>query len=202
MLSGGSTASTSLIWFAITLTEQTVPSGRLLVGSSVIDEPGEPLTVKLSGVPVGHSSENELVVAVTDSLKLTTMFVFTATWVAPSAGEIGRASCRERAGVDEEGGLRAPVVLMLPASAVPVQTVASGRSHVGSRVIDEPGEPLTEKLSGVPDGHSIVNELLLTVTDSLKLTTIFVFTATWVAPSAGDVVVTDGAASAVVNEKT
>src|SRR5213080_2732606 len=97
MLSGGSTMSTSLIWFAITFTEQTVPSGRLLVGSSVIDEPGEPLTVKLSDVLVGHSSVNELVVAVTGSLKLTTMFVFTATWSAPFAGELvvtlGAASC-------------------------------------------------------------------------------------------------------------
>src|SRR2546423_6454835 len=88
MLSGGSTVSTSPIWFAITFTEQIVPSGRLLVGSSVIDEPGEPLTVKLSGVPVGHSSENELVVAVTGSLKFTTTFVFTATWSAASAGDV------------------------------------------------------------------------------------------------------------------
>src|SRR5947208_3097981 len=88
MLSGGSTVSTSLIWFAITFTEQTVASGRSLVGSSVIDEPGEPLTVKLSGVPVGHSSENELLDAVTGSLKLTTMCVVTATCVAASAGDV------------------------------------------------------------------------------------------------------------------
>src|SRR5438132_5729358 len=97
MLSGGSTESTSLIWFAITFTEQIVPSGRLLVGSSVIDEPGEPLTVKLSGVPVGHSSVNELPLAVTGSLKFTTMFVLVATWSAPSAGDVlvtvGAASC-------------------------------------------------------------------------------------------------------------
>src|SRR5437867_3096738 len=88
MLSGGSTESTSLIWFAITFTEQTVPSGRLLVGSSVAVEVPEPLTVKLFAVPFGHSSENELVEKVTGSLKLTVMFVFTATWVAPSAGEV------------------------------------------------------------------------------------------------------------------
>src|SRR6266566_9826111 len=88
MWSGGSTASTSLIWFAITLTAQTVPSGRLLVGSSVIDEPGEPLTVKVSGVLVGHSSVKELVVAVTGSLKFTTMLALVATWSAPSAGEV------------------------------------------------------------------------------------------------------------------
>src|ERR687885_1508543 len=88
MLSGGSTVSTSLIWFPITFTEHVTPSGRSLVGSSVIDEPGEPLTEKLSGVPVGHSSVNELLLTVTDSLKFTTMFVFTATWVAPSAGDV------------------------------------------------------------------------------------------------------------------
>src|SRR5919199_5183701 len=88
MLSGGSTESTSLIWLAITVTEQIVPSGRSLVGSGVIAEPGEPLTLKLSGVPVGQSSVNELVVAVTGSLKLTTMFVFTATWSAASAGDV------------------------------------------------------------------------------------------------------------------
>ena len=87
MWSGG-TPSTSLIWFAITLTAQTVPSGRLLVGSSVIDEPGQPLTVNDSGVPVGHSSVNELPLAVTDSLKFTTMFVLIATWSAPSAGDV------------------------------------------------------------------------------------------------------------------
>src|SRR2546430_3738088 len=85
MLSGGSTASTSLIWFAITFTAQIVPSGRLLVGSSVIEEPGEPLTVNVSGVAVGHSSENELPPAVTGSLKLTTTFVFAATWAAATA---------------------------------------------------------------------------------------------------------------------
>src|SRR5437763_13776256 len=89
MLSGGSTVSTSLIWLAITFTEHTVPSGRLLVGSSVIDDPGEPLTEKLSGVPVGHSSEDELFDAVTGSLKFTTMFVFTARCVAASAGDVG-----------------------------------------------------------------------------------------------------------------
>src|SRR2546423_12731221 len=88
---------------------------------------------------------------------------------------------------------------MLAATAVTVQTVACGRSDVGSSVIEEPGEPETEKLCAPP--QSIVNELELTVTDSLKFRTMLVFTATWVAPSAGDVVVTDGAASAVVDEK-
>src|ERR687883_579857 len=176
MLSGGSTVSTSLIWFAITFTEQTVPSGRSLVGSSVIDEPGEPLTEKLSGVPVGHSSENELPLAVTGSLKFTTMFVFTATWSAASAGDVvvtdGAASAVANVKLEFaagwSGGSPASASLMLAATAVTVQTVASGRSDVGSRVIEEPGEPLTAKLCAPP--QSTVNELLLTVTDSLKFT--------------------------------
>src|SRR5436853_276717 len=88
MLSGGSTVSTSLIPVAITFTEQTVPSGRLLVGSSVIDEPGEPLTEKLSGVPVGHSSVNEIGRAACREIELMTMFVLTATWSAASAGDV------------------------------------------------------------------------------------------------------------------
>src|ERR1044072_4793632 len=88
MLSGGSTESTSLIPVAITFTEQTVPSGRLLVGSSVAVEGPVPLTVKPSGVPVGQWRVNELDEKVTGSLKLTTTFVFVATWVAPPAGEV------------------------------------------------------------------------------------------------------------------
>src|SRR5437763_9359743 len=87
MLSGGSTVSTSLIPVAITFTAQVVPSGRSLVGSRVAVDVPEPLTPKLSGVAVGHSSENELDEKVTGSLKLTVMFVFTATCSAPSAGD-------------------------------------------------------------------------------------------------------------------
>src|SRR5207247_9801896 len=88
MLSGGSFESTSLIWFAITLTAHVVPSGRSAVGSSVAVEVPEPLTEKLFGVPLGHSRLNELVEKVTGSLKLTVMFVFTAMLVAPFAGDV------------------------------------------------------------------------------------------------------------------
>src|SRR3989440_3461068 len=169
MLSGGSTVSTSLICAAITFTEQPVPSGRLPVGSSVIDEPGEPLTVKLSGVPVGHSSENELVVAVTGSLKLTTTFVFTATWSAASAGEVvvtvGAASCvaNEKLvfATGWSGGSPPSTSLMFAATAVTVQ-FAVGRSESGSSVIVSVPEPLTWKVCGLPS-HEIVNELKPTV---------------------------------------
>ena len=40
----------------------------------------------------------------------------------------------------------ASVSLMFAATAVTVQVVPSGRSEVGSSVIEDPGEPLTEKL--------------------------------------------------------
>src|SRR2546429_363666 len=97
MLLGGAIASRSRIPLGSTVTVQTAPFGRLEVGSSVIVEPGEPLGVKLSGVPVGHSIVNELPVAVTGSLKLMSMFVLRATSVAPSAGlvlvTLGAASC-------------------------------------------------------------------------------------------------------------
>src|SRR5438876_9313099 len=88
MWSGGSFESVSLTLFAIALTAHVVPSGRSAVGSSVIAEPGEPLTVKLLGVPLGHSRLNELVETVTDSSKLIVMFVLTATFVAPFAGDV------------------------------------------------------------------------------------------------------------------
>src|SRR5919202_6010136 len=205
MLSGGSTESTSLIWFATTFTEQITPSGRLLVGSSVIDEPGEPLTAKLSGVPAGHSSVKELVVAVTGSLKLTTTFVFTATWSAASAGEVvvtvGAASCVANEKLVFEagwsGGSPESTSLMLAATAVTVQ-LAVGRSLSGSSVIVGVPEPLTWKVCGLPS-QTIVKELESTVTASLNVNVMFVFAATSVAPSAGEWAVTAGAES-VVNE--
>src|SRR5918911_2012311 len=205
MLSGGSTVSTSLIWFAITFTEQIVPSGRSLVGSSVIDEPGEPLTVKLSEVLVGHSSVNELVVAVTGSLKFTVMFVFTATWSAASAGDVVVTDGAASAVANEKlefaagwsGGSPESTSLMFAATAVTVQ-FAVGRSLSGSSVIPDVPEPLTWKVCGLPS-HTIVNELESTVTASLKVKVMFVFAATSVAPSAGEWLVTVGAES-VVNE--
>src|SRR5947208_640525 len=79
---------------------------------------------------------------------------------------------------------------------VTVQVVAAGRSLFGSSVIVDVPEPLTEKVLGVPLGHWSVNELVVNVTASLKLIVMFVLTATCVAPFAGEVVLTDGAASA------
>ena len=79
--------STSLIWFAITVTLQIVAAGRSELGSIVIVEVPEPLTPKLWLFPgAGHSIENELVLAFTGSLKLTVMLLCGSTPVALSAG--------------------------------------------------------------------------------------------------------------------
>src|SRR5919112_200196 len=88
MLSGGSKVSASVIWLAKTVTVQVVPAGRSAVGSSVKLAAGEALSVKVWGEPAGHCTEKEPVVALTGSLKLTVMFVFCATPVAPLTGEV------------------------------------------------------------------------------------------------------------------
>ena len=97
MLSGGSTVSVSVIWFACTVIVQTTPAGRFDVGVKVNDVAGDEVCEKGSGVPVGHSIENAVFVALTDSLKLMSMVVSRATSVAPSAGVVvltlGAASC-------------------------------------------------------------------------------------------------------------
>ena len=93
---------------ATAVTVQLAVLGRSESGLSVIELVPEPLTVKVSGVAVGHSSENELVDAVTGSLKFTTMFVFTATWSAASAGEVldtlGAESCVANEKLEFAGG--------------------------------------------------------------------------------------------------
>src|SRR5215208_6802901 len=72
----------------MTVTVQVVPAGRSAVGLSVKLAEGEALSVKVCGVPAGHSTVNEPVVALTGSVKLTVMFEFCATLVAPFAGEV------------------------------------------------------------------------------------------------------------------
>src|ERR687886_2566402 len=204
MLSGGSTASTSLIWFAITVTLQTVPAGRSEFGSSVIAEPGEPLTLNAFDVPVGHSIVNELPVAVTASLKLTTMLLFRSTSVALSAGEVvvtdGAASCvvneNEWFAAGWSGGSPVSLSLMFAATAVTVQLAALGRSELGSSVMEVVPDPLTPNVCALLL-HEIVNELPVTSTGSLKFTVMFADGSTSVALSAGVVVVTAGAESVV-----
>src|SRR5437763_5782737 len=134
------------------------------------------------------------------------MVVSRATSSAASAGVVvvtlGAAS-----GVPNEklvfaagwsGGSPPSTSLMFAATAVTVQ-FAVGRSLSGSSVIVSVPEPLTWNVCGLPS-HEIVNELESTVTGSLKKTWMFVFAATSVEPSVGELPVTAGAPS-VVNEK-
>src|SRR5947209_14502337 len=129
-----------------------------------------------------------------------------ATSAAASAGVVletlGASSCVENEKLEFaagwSGGSPVSTSLMLAATAVTVQ-FAAGRSESGSSVIVSVPEPLTENVCGLPP-HEIVNELVLTVTGSLKKTWMFVDALTSLAPSMGELPVTAGAAS-VVNEK-
>src|ERR671926_1012822 len=99
------------------------------------------------------------------------------------------------------GGSTASVSLISSLWAVIVQTVPAGRFADGVSVNDVAGDEVCENAFEVPVGHSIVNAVFVALTDSLKVIWIVVSRATSVAPSAGVVVLTLGAASCVVNEK-
>src|ERR1044071_6591364 len=88
MLSGGSTASVSLISSLSTVTVQTVPAGRSDAGFNVKDDAGDAVWENAFGVPVGHSSEKALLVALTDSLNVIWIVVSRATLVAPFVGVV------------------------------------------------------------------------------------------------------------------
>src|SRR5437868_4168653 len=99
------------------------------------------------------------------------------------------------------GGSIASVSLISSLWTVIVHTVPAGRSALGVKVNDVAGDDVCENASVVPVGHSIVKALVVALTDSLKVIWIVVSRATSVAPSAGVVLLTLGAASWVVNEK-
>jgi hypothetical protein len=67
---------------------QTVLAGSGLVGVRVKELEGEELVVKLSGVPVGHSSVKALPVALTDLLKLIVIVELAFTSTAPFVGTV------------------------------------------------------------------------------------------------------------------
>src|SRR5207302_7367665 len=107
----------------------------------------------LSLVLVGHWGVKELPEAVTGSLQLTTLFVFTALWSTRSVGgaldTLGAASCVENEKLEFaagwSGGSPVSTSLMLAATAVTVQ-FAAGRFEAGSSVIVSVPEPLTENV--------------------------------------------------------
>jgi hypothetical protein len=73
---------------ASTATVQTTPAGSAELGVSVKLVAGEAESVNARGEPTGHSSANELVLALTLSLKLTVIVALVATPVAPLAGVV------------------------------------------------------------------------------------------------------------------
>ena len=93
------------------------------------------------------------------------------------------------------GGSSVSESVICVAATFTVQVVFCGRSEVGSNVNVAEGDPVCEIGCGVPVGQSIVNALLVALTLSLKVIVMLESIATFVAPSTGLVVVTDGAIS-------
>src|SRR5262245_34805840 len=166
---------------------------------------GDALGTKACGVPAGHSSANALPVALTLSLKLMTRGASSATVTSVLAGAVlatlGAASAGGATVVNGKLALPAiwsgaPSVSVISlATTVTVHVVAKGRAADGVSVIVLVPEPLCVKVFVVPAGHSSVNEPLVVVTFSLKLTTMVESAATLVAPFAGVVLLTLGAIS-------
>ena len=82
-----------------------------------------------------------------------------------------------------------------------MQVVVCGSAEFGVSVKLEAGDELSEYDTGVPVGHSSLNDDVLALTCSEKFTVTVEFVATAVAPFVGLVDVTVGGES-IVNEKT
>src|SRR6476620_9345633 len=158
MVSGGSAASTSLIWAATTVTTQTTPAGSAGFGVSVKLLAG---VVKVMFEPAGHSIRKEPAFAFTCSLKLIWIVALAATPVAPLLGVVlvtcGAASVLNRivrlAGI-ASGGSALSASVTLAATTVSRQLAPCGMPPVGVRVKTVAGE--ADRLNGiaVAAGHS------------------------------------------------
>ena len=143
--------STSVIWLAATVTVQVVADGSGAAGVSVNEPAGEALRVNVCGKPVGHCRSNALTLALTLSLKLTTMAELTETPLAEFAGVVlttdGAVSGgtvvneNEKSAAMLSGGSAVSVSVIRPALTLTLQIVPAGRSDVGSSVKEVAGEP-------------------------------------------------------------
>src|SRR6476620_11650354 len=161
MVSGGSAASTSLIWAATTVTTQTTPAGSAGFGVSVKLLAGVADVLKVMFEPAGHSIRKEPAFAFTCSLKLIWIVALAATPVAPLLGVVlvtcGAASVLNRivrlAGI-ASGGSALSASVTLAATTVSRQLAPCGMPPVGVRVKTVAGE--ADRLNGiaVAAGHS------------------------------------------------
>src|SRR5437588_7782503 len=87
MLSGGSLVSWSVTFAAKTVTVQVSPWTKSVLGSRV-NVVGPPLTVALCPPLVAQEIEYQLPVTSTGSVNVMETFAFTATSVAPFAGDV------------------------------------------------------------------------------------------------------------------
>ncbi len=207
MLSGGSPASVSLIWLAITVTVQITPGGRSAVGFNVIWFVPEPLTANGWRFPgAGHSIVNELVVAFTFSLKLTTILAPLRMSIAPfvgfvvvTAGGLSIVKLKTKFAAMFCGGSFASWSSTWAAKTVTVTNSPFVKSVFGL-IVNVVGPPVTTVSATfrVPlVAPTIWNQLPVTLTGSLNVMLTFVLFACWVAPFVGVVAVTVGATSIV-----
>ena len=94
MVSGGSTASTSVTWAAKIVTVQGLESGGMSATGSIVKLVGPPVTTAEAGVivwrlvPLPQLQRNQSPVSVTGSSKSTVTETFAGTWVAPVGGTV------------------------------------------------------------------------------------------------------------------
>jgi hypothetical protein len=198
----------SVTWDATTVTVQATPPGNGEFGVSVKLVDGELDNEYDSGVPVGHSSLNELVDALTLRSKLTVIVESVATLMVPftgvveiTLGAVAVVNENEKSAAIVSGGSTKSTSCTFEPVTVTVQVVPEASELFGVSV-NVVGPPLCVNATGVPVGHSSANAPASTVTGSEKVTVGAVLAATWLAPSAGVVEMTVGAASTVVNENT
>ena len=199
-VSGGSPASTSVMSAAAAVRVQVAVCGRSASGLTVTVDVPEPVTA-YGRVGPPQASVKAPEATFTGSLKVSTTFVDDAT---PTASPTGVEETRAGAAsvVNENvrlagrlsGGSRVSASLMPAAYTVIVQLAPWGSAPVGSSVTVALPDPLMAKGIGVAS-HVKAKEPAVALTGSLKVTVGLTSVATWVAPSAGLVEVTLGAAS-------
>jgi hypothetical protein len=204
--SGGSFASVSEIWSAVTETAHVVAYGSGVEGVSVYVVAGPELWPNDCEAPAGHSIENAAGLAVTLSLKSMTINESTGTFDVPFAGDApvidgavsaGLAVVKDSvwfAAIVSGGSVESPSVTSLAVTSTTHVTPA-GSGDVGVSVNVAAGDDVCVNSRGEPSGHSRLKALAEAVTLSLKLIVMVELTETLLAPVAGVVLLTLGALS-------
>src|SRR5436190_968739 len=201
MLSGRSPASWSVPCAATTVTVQVSPPVKSVVGSSV-NVVGPPLSANVCAPDVVHEIVNEDAAALTASSNVTVTLVSgdvvlaLVGVVAVTLGGLSVVNDQTKFASMLSGGSLLSLSLTCAANTVAVHSSPLPKSVFGSTV-HVVGPPLTVTVCA-PEVPQLMSKLApAALTDSSKLIVTFVFDVRSVAPFAGVVELTDGAASTV-----